>query len=460
MDSELFLRRYRLSLDRNQLPVELHRSATAVNYAAEDTVTGRLVALEMVTTPAIGQELLDQLRAEAAGARLIKHPTIPALHDFGFEKDQLIYVTEFFEGPTAVGWLAGHGPLPTATVLQIALQVVHAIRVTALHDIAHHALHPGNIVFLAAHREGASWPRIKILHWLGVAPIFEDRGDAGLEFAARFASPEQLQTCRVDIASEVYSLGGTMWFLLTGAAPPPRSEDEAALTWSRPQSARRLPREVRHLVARMRSPEPEERPHDPVALAALMEECLARLEGQPKRTSAAVPPKLPPRSRRWGRTGAIGAAFLFLGLIGAVALISRPGASRQVQLEDRRAAPPNPPDPLPPEEGPPLPAAGSSGEAAVEGEVETAARNLTEKLDRAPRPASVADSAASKEPKSSSVRSPATAKLQVKGAKPIPKILVGSSPAELVGTTPEGQWILSFGESGKRIIVSPPAEFR
>lgn len=118
--------------------------------------------------------------------------------------------------------MAVHGPLSTAVVLRIGLQVVDAIRVTALHDdIAHHALHPDNIVLRTAQKASDAWPRIKILQWLGVASIFGQSGDARLEFVERFASTEQLQPCRVDIASEVYSLGCTMWFLLTGAAPPP-----------------------------------------------------------------------------------------------------------------------------------------------------------------------------------------------------------------------------------------------
>ncbi len=199
MYSQLFLRHYRLSLDRDQLPLELHRSATAVSYAAKDAVTGHAVVLEMVTVPTINDELLEQLQAEASAARALQHPNIPALYDFGLQDGQLIYVTEFFEGETAVAWLAANGPLSTAAVLRIGLQVVDAIRVTAWHDIAHHALYPDNIVLLTAQKASDAWPRIKILQWLGVAPIFGQSGDARLEFAARFASPEQLQTCRVDI---------------------------------------------------------------------------------------------------------------------------------------------------------------------------------------------------------------------------------------------------------------------
>ncbi len=258
----------------------------------------------MVTAPTIDDDLVEQLSTEASVARALQNPNIPVLYDFGLEDDQLVYAREFFEGATAVAWLAAHGPLSTASVLRIALQVVDAIRVTALHDIAHHALHPENIVLLTAQKGTDSWPQIKILQWLGVAPIFGQTGDARLEFAARFASPEQLQTCRVDIASEVYALGSTMWFLLTGSAPPLLSGDEPWQAHLRRESLRGLPREVRHLMARMRNPEPEKRPHDPVALAALLEDCLARLEGQaPTRASVSAVPAAGVRPRSKAATG-------------------------------------------------------------------------------------------------------------------------------------------------------------
>ena len=85
----------------------------------------------MVTAPTVSEDLLEQLRAEAEAARALQHPTIPALYDFGLEDGQLIYVTEICEGTTALAWVAARGPLPAEAVLQIGLQIVHAIRVTA-----------------------------------------------------------------------------------------------------------------------------------------------------------------------------------------------------------------------------------------------------------------------------------------------------------------------------------------
>ncbi len=145
---------------------------------------------------------------------------------------------------------------------------------------------------------------------------------------------------------------------------------------------------------------------------------------------------------------------------------------------------PTTPEPVPPEEGPPSIAAAESGaQAAVENDFEVAAtfsaeihspevipassptpsrataRRKTNPAEPKSRRALVADFAQSDNRKSSSRPSPMAAKRQPRRAEPIPRILVNSSPAELVGTTPKGQWILPVGDKGQKITVSPPPLF-
>ncbi|MEO7724099.1 MAG: protein kinase, partial [Chthoniobacterales bacterium] len=209
MDNRIFLQRYRLSRGRNGQPVELHRTPTSVTYRAQEIETGREVALERVTADISNPGLRELLESEATTARQIRHINIPRLYDFGFDQDELIYVTEYFDGHTAAASLAAQGPLHPAAVFQIALQVVAAMDAMAFHSIHHHALNPDNLVFVAdAPSVGDSHP-IKVLHWLGVAPLFTETNDPRLDNAARFTSPEQLYTGKVDVRSEIYSLGCT-----------------------------------------------------------------------------------------------------------------------------------------------------------------------------------------------------------------------------------------------------------
>ena len=163
----------------------------------------------------------EQLEAEATAAKKLNHVNIPALYDFGVEDDHLVYVTEDFEGTLAEEWVNAHGPMPVGPVLRIAAQVVSALGAAAFHRIIHHAINPSNLVLVPGQTAEGEWPLIKVLHFVGVAPKFSgtDVAVAAFDKSLHYASPEQLQTGTVDFRSELYSLGCTMWFLLTGAPP-------------------------------------------------------------------------------------------------------------------------------------------------------------------------------------------------------------------------------------------------
>ena len=269
---------------------------TSVTFRAQEIESGREVALEQVTADTSNPGLRELLESEAEATRQIKQINIPALYDFGFDRGDLIYVTEYFDGHTATAWVTAQGPLAPAAVLHAALQVVAAMDAMAFHRIHHHALNPDNLIFLAGPMAAADWPAVRILHWLGVAPLFAESGDPRLDHAARFASPEQLYTGKVDIRSEIFSLGCTMWFLLTGTAPAGVQSASGEGTSLSLHDLRGVPKIVSHLIGRMLRFEPDERPQDPVALGAYLQTCLTRIEKLERRRKP-----LPP-------TGGIGAA--------------------------------------------------------------------------------------------------------------------------------------------------------
>ncbi|MDQ3115556.1 MAG: protein kinase, partial [Verrucomicrobiota bacterium] len=158
MDNQIYLKRYRLSVGRNGLPVELHRAPTSVTYRAHEIATGREVALERVTADTSAAGFRELLESEAAVAQKISQLNIPTLYDFGFEEGELVFVTEHFDGHTAATWVGARGPLSTAATLRVALQVVAAMDAMAFHRIYHHALNPDNIIFLNAETEVRDWP--------------------------------------------------------------------------------------------------------------------------------------------------------------------------------------------------------------------------------------------------------------------------------------------------------------
>ena len=234
------------------------------------------MALTLVSPAPNDPVLFERLEAEATAAEQINQINIPRLYNFGRENDDLVYVTEYCEGHTAAAWVAARGPLAIGAVLRVALQVVDAMNATAFQRLHHSALNPDNIIFIAGQTVEGDWPPVKVLHWFAPPPDFSETGNDRIDSAVRFAAPEQVETGRVDVRSEIYSLGATMWFLLTGAIAGGQAARVGA------ERLRGVPKIVRHLLDRMLRPDPAERPQDPVALAAYLQTCLARVDRREK----------------------------------------------------------------------------------------------------------------------------------------------------------------------------------
>lgn len=272
MERKTYLSSYQLALDPTGSPVELRRSATGIIYKGEDIVSGQNVAIELVRAATLRPHVREQLEKEAHVAKQIDHINIPVLHAFGFEGDEMVYVSEFFEGTTAEDWVKSHGPLPTGTVLRVALQAVSALGATTFHGIMHFAINPRNVMLVPGQTPQGDWPLIKILNFVGLAPAMESTGPAAADPAAPggFVSPEQLRDGTVDFRSEIYSLGRTLWYLLTGTVPI-----AGAATV---ENANGMAGPVKRLLTQMLAVDPGERPLDPLALLQQIQDCISHLE--------------------------------------------------------------------------------------------------------------------------------------------------------------------------------------
>ncbi len=284
MENKIFLGKYQISVDENGAAVELARAAGGVTYKGHETESGREVALEVLSATSLKTAVRERLEAEAAAARQITHINIPALYDFGIEGDQIIYVSEYFDGTSTGEWVAEHGPMAPSAALRVALQVVGALGAMAFHKIVHHAINPANVVIIPGQTPDGGWPLVKVLHFIGVSPAFaaSDEATAHFDGSVRFASPEQLHGGIVDFRSEIYSLGCTMWFLLTGAppliAPGGPLAVETTKTGLAVEKLNGIPKKVRRLLAQMLSVNPSERPRDPLAFYRQIQDCLAQVE--------------------------------------------------------------------------------------------------------------------------------------------------------------------------------------
>src|SRR5438270_211395 len=276
MEHKIFLGKYRVGQDKiAQVAAEpasvsvgtaTEQVTTARTYRGDEIDSGRDVNIEVLPAGTFKPAVRTKLEKEAIAAKEIDHINIPALYDFGIEDDQLIYVTEYFEGASAEEWVNEHGPMPTGAVLRIALQVMGAMGAAAFHKISHHAINPANLILVPGQTPEGDWPLVKVLHFIGVAPTFTggDMSVAAFDKSTHYASPEQLQGQPVDFRSEIYSLGATMWFLLTGAPPLMAPKGPLAMQPTTIGLAidklNGMPKKVRRLLAQMLSVKPEAQP--------------------------------------------------------------------------------------------------------------------------------------------------------------------------------------------------------
>lgn len=373
MEHKIFLGKYRVAADEMALAApETANAATAVMvteqhaiatiYRGVDMENGRDVSIEVIPAAGFKRVVREELENEANAAKKINHINVPTLYDFGFEDDQLIYVTEYFDGTSAQEWVNQHGPMPTGAVLRIALQVVGAMGASAFHRISHHAINPSNVMLVPGQTPEGDWPLVKVLHFVGVAPTFSsaDISVASFDKTTHYASPEQLRDGKVDFRSEIYSLGATMWFLLTGAPPLIAPKGPLAMQPSTiglsVDKLNGMPKRVRRLLAQMLSADPAARPQDPLAFYGQIRECLAQIDrresmarrfGVPFRSESKAMPMVNGRRRFSTKTLAIAAALLAL-LIAAGVIVPRYLHHQRVRAaEEPIGVPIGVPDPVP-----------------------------------------------------------------------------------------------------------------
>ena len=273
MEETTFLGHYRISTNYDGAPQELGRAGTAITYKAKDSRSGEPVSVKLIPITSLDPEAQEQFEEQARAAQQLHHINIVKVLDFGKQAEQFVYVSEHLEGETLNAWVDAHGPMPADAVLRVAAQVVSALSAASFHRLVYRAITPSNLLIVPGPTADGGWPLVKLTDF-GPADLKTDSHGASVperDFsnARQFASPEQSQNGTVDLRSEIYSLGATMLFLLTGVAP---------LAKMRLKQLRQFPKPLRNLLADMLRANPDKRPQDPVALAERIRECLLRIE--------------------------------------------------------------------------------------------------------------------------------------------------------------------------------------
>jgi len=355
MDDKIFLNKYRVAGSEMEAVGESTNGAIA--YEAHEINSEKKVIVELIPTGPLKDAERERLESEAIAAKKLQHANIAALYDFGVEDNQLVYVTEDIEGTLAEDWVNAQGPLPISTVLRIAMQVVNGLAAALFQQVSHRAINPANLVLAHGQTAEGEWPLVKILHFVGGAPPLSDTGGtvAAFDKSLRYVSPEQIKDGTTDFRSEIYSLGCTMWFLLTGVPPllAPNDSMPSAPVIARTK-IKAVPKRFRRLLAQMLASDPDARPGNPLDLYRKLHDCLTRAE---RRESISRRFGLLPISRSQVeptvfrrtplRTLAMAAIFLALAALAALAVSGYIRHQRIVRAEEPIGVPIGVPTALP-----------------------------------------------------------------------------------------------------------------
>jgi tetratricopeptide (TPR) repeat protein len=200
---------------------ELGRGAMGITYKALDVDLHCHVTLKVISGPyAKDESARIRFLREARAAAAVRNPNVASVFHLGKTDDDYFYAMEFVSGETVEQILREEGCFDTGTALEIVAQTANGLRAIQQENLIHRDLKPSNI--MVSRKEGKI-ESVKIID-LGLAKPLDEPG-TGISMPGSFAgtpdyaSPEQFSGVQLDIRSDLYSLGITLWQMLSGDLP-------------------------------------------------------------------------------------------------------------------------------------------------------------------------------------------------------------------------------------------------
>jgi serine/threonine-protein kinase len=210
-----FLALQQVLAGRYSIERELGRGGMGIVLLARDVALDRLVAIKLLPAHlAASAESRDRFLREARTAAGLSHPNIVAIHAVEQQGDLVFFVMGYVDGETLHERVARAGPLAPRLATKVLQEVAWALGYAHQRGVIHRDIKPDNIMI-----ERATDRALVTDFGIAVAGRTEESGTGEIVGTARYMSPEQAYGEPVDARSDLYSLGGTLFFALTGRAP-------------------------------------------------------------------------------------------------------------------------------------------------------------------------------------------------------------------------------------------------
>ena len=259
----------RTSLGPFQLEEKIGEGGMGVVYRARDPQLRRLVAIKRIHDRYEKDEnYCRRFLGEARAVAAVSHPNIAQIYSIhGSEGGEPpFFAMEYVEGLSADARVRRDGPLPLPLAIEIAIQAARGLRAAQQRGIVHRDVKPSNL--LLDDRDQVKLVDFGLAFQVGDLTAPQDDEDEIL-CTPHYVSPEQARGWWVDHRSDIYSLGCTLFFLVTGREPFQRqnrvdlfvahaNERAPLASAERPE----VPPDLDQLIGRMLEKRPEDRPAD------------------------------------------------------------------------------------------------------------------------------------------------------------------------------------------------------
>src|SRR3954470_10386476 len=284
---------FEVEVGADGFPVELGAGAIAITYRARDTVLNSTVALKVIDRkvaqmPGVRSRFLREARAAAQ----IHHPNVARVSHYGEQDGECFYVMELVEGETLEARIRREGPMPLAIGLEVIEQAARALAAAEACGVVHRDIKPSNIM-LESDPSGALI--VKVIDY-GIAKVGDaqaepdaEKTQSGFIGTPAFASPEQFaasEQTKIDTRSDIYSLGVTFWYLLSGRVPfVGRTLDDIRLRQTESLPIEQLkvgdvPARILVLLKSMLASDPKDRPQSARELLSDVHRCYSKFSAE------------------------------------------------------------------------------------------------------------------------------------------------------------------------------------
>ena len=182
-------------------------------YKAKDHKLNRFVAVKVLKAGIQrGYDVYPQFKSEAQAAAVLTHPNIVNVFDVGDDNGVYYIVMELIEGITLKEYISKKGKLSVKEATSIAIQVSMGLEAAHSHGIVHRDVKPQNIIISM---DG----KVKVTDFGIARAASSNTISSNVMGSVHYSSPEQVRGGYSDEKSDIYSLGITMYEMVTGKVP-------------------------------------------------------------------------------------------------------------------------------------------------------------------------------------------------------------------------------------------------